>query len=365
MHEKAAVAVKMLAATMALGWSLAHAQPAQPTQQVKEGDVEVRDFRFQNGQTLPAVKLHYATLGTPTHGADGKVNNAVLLLHGTTGTGRAFLTPLMQKELFAPGQPLDASRYYIIMPDGLGRGGSSKPSDGQRAGFPRYGYTDVVEGHYRLLTEGLKVDHLRLVLGTSMGGMQTWIWGERHPDMMDALMPIASQPVAMSGRNWLWRRTLIEAIRNDPDWNGGNYTRQPTRWANAVPVFALMTQSAATLQKAAPTRDQVNQYFDKAVADSRALDANDYLYWFESSWDYNPEPDLGKIRAPLYAVNFADDMINAVDLGVMQRTVPKVPHARFVEMPESEHTFGHQTLQHPEVWKPYLVELLQGLPAAK
>ncbi|WP_066740306.1 alpha/beta fold hydrolase [Cupriavidus sp. D384] len=370
MHEKAATAMKMLAATAALGWSLAYAQPAQPTQptqplQAKEGDVEVRDFRFQNGQTLPAVKLHYATLGTPTRGADGKVNNAVLLLHGTTGTGRAFLTPLMQKELFAPGQPLDASRYYIIMPDGLGRGGSSKPSDGQRTGFPRYGYTDVVEGHYRLLTEGLKVDHLRLVLGTSMGGMQTWIWGERHPDMMDALMPVASQPVAMSGRNWLWRRTLIEAIRNDPDWNGGNYTRQPTRWTTAVPVFALMTQSAATLQKAAPTRDQVNQYFDKAVADSRSFDANDYLYWFESSWDYNPEPDLGKIRAPLYAVNFADDMINAVDLGVMQRTVPRVPRGRFVEMPESEHTFGHQTLQHPEVWKPYLVELLQGLPAAK
>lgn len=346
------------AVTLAAG--VAHAQTPTPALQVKEGDVVVNDFRFQDGQTLPNVKLHYYTVGTPTRGADGKVNNAVLLLHGTTGTGRAFLAPLMQKELFAPGQPLDASRYYIVMPDGIGRGGSSKPSDGMRTRFPRYGYQDVVEGHYRLLTEGLKVDHLRLVLGTSMGGMQTWIWGERHPDMIDALMPIASQPVAMSGRNWLWRRMLIDAIRTDPDWNSGNYTRQPARWANSVPLFALMTQSAATLQTAAPTRDQVNQYVDKTIADGGKLDANDYLYWFESSWDYNPEPELGKIRAPLYAVNFADDMINAVDLGVMQRTVPKVANGRYVEMPESERTYGHQTLAHPEVWKGYLSELLQA-----
>ncbi|MBV8158749.1 MAG: alpha/beta fold hydrolase [Dyella sp.] len=365
MKNKMAITVRGFAMAAALTCGMAYAQTQAPSMQPKEGDFEAHDFHFQNGQTLPTVKLHYATLGTPTRGADGKVNNAVLLLHGTTGTGSAYLTPLMQKELFAAGQPLDASRYYIIMPDGIGRGGSSKPSDGMRATFPRYGYNDVVEGHYRLLTEGLKVDHLRLVLGTSMGGMQTWVWGERHPDMMDALMPIASQPVAMSGRNWLWRRMLIEAIRNDPDWNGGNYTHQPKHWTHTVPLFSLITQSAATLQKAAPTRDQVNQYMDRTVSESRRVDANDYLYWFESSWDYNPEPELGKIRAPLYAVNFADDMINAVDLGVMQRTVPKVPKAKFVEMPESEHTYGHQTLQHPEVWKSYLVELLQNLPPQK
>jgi len=365
MKNKVAVAVRGFAVAAALACGLAYAQTQAPSMQPKEGDFEAHDFHFQNGQTLPTVKLHYATLGTPTRGADGKVNNAVLLLHGTTGTGSAYLTPLMQKELFAAGQPLDAARYYIIMPDGIGRGGSSKPSDGMRATFPRYGYNDVVEGHYRLLTEGLKVDRLRLVLGTSMGGMQTWVWGERHPDMMDALMPIASQPVTMSGRNWLWRRMLIEAIRNDPDWNGGNYSRQPKHWTHTVPVFSLMTQSAATLQKTAPTRDQVNQYMDRTVSESRRVDANDYLYWFESSWDYNPEPDLGKIRVPLYAVNFADDMINAVDLGIMQRTVPKVPKGKFVEMPESEHTYGHQTLQHPEVWKGYLVELLQSLPPQK
>ncbi len=359
------VGLKRLAVATLFACGIVHAQSTVPVMQPTEGDFEARDFHFQSGQTLPTVKLHYATLGTPTRGADGKINNAVLLLHGTTGTGRAYLTPLMQKELFAAGQPLDASRYYIIMPDGIGRGGSSKPSDALRANFPRYGYNDVVEGHYRLLTEGLKVDHLRLILGTSMGGMQTLVWGERHPDMMDALMPIASQPVAMSGRNWLWRRMLIDAIRNDPEWNGGNYTRQPTHWTRTTPVFALMTQSAATLQKAAPTRDQVNQYVDKTVADSRGVDANDYLYWFESSWDYNPEPDLGMIRAPLYAVNFADDMINAVDLGVMQRTVPKVRQGKYVEMPESVNTYGHQTLQHPEVWKPYLVELLKSLPAQK
>jgi homoserine O-acetyltransferase len=211
------VGLKRLAVATLFACGIVHAQSTVPVMQPTEGDFEARDFHFQSGQTLPTVKLHYATLGTPTRGADGKVNNAVLLLHGTTGTGRAYLTPLMQKELFAAGQPLDASRYYIIMPDGIGRGGSSKPSDALRANFPRYGYNDVVEGHYRLLTEGLKVDHLRLVLGTSMGGMQTWVWGERHPDMMDALMPIASQPVAMSGRNWLWRRMLIDAIRNDPE----------------------------------------------------------------------------------------------------------------------------------------------------
>lgn len=360
--RKARHGLMALALATAMGWSHAQAQTA-PALQPQEGDVVVRDFHFQDGQVLPSVKLHYATLGTPRRGADGKVSNAVLLLHGTTGTGRAFLAPAMQQELFAPGQPLDASRYFIIMPDGIGRGGSSKPSDGLRAAFPRYGYNDVVEGHYRLLTEGLHVDHLRLVLGTSMGGMQTWIWGEKHPDIMDALMPIASQPVAMAGRNWLWRRTLIEAIRSDPDWKNGNYSMQPVRWTDTVPLFALMTQSAVTLQASAPGREPVNQYFDKAVADARkSYDANDYLYWFESSWDYNPEQDLGKIRAPLYAVNFADDLINAVDLGVMQRTVPRVPNGRFVEVPQSSRTYGHQTLAHPEVWKGYLAQLLQELP---
>ena len=211
-------------------------------------DFVAHDFHFSDGTILPEVRIHYVTLGTPQRDAHGDVTNAVLLMHGTTGTGNAYLTPLMRKELFAPGEPLDASRYFIVMPDGLGRGGSTKPSDGMRMNFPHYGYGDVVEANHQLVVDGLKIRHLRLVLGTSMGGMQTWMWGERYPGMADALMPIASQPIAMAGRNWLWRQMIVAAIRNDPGWNGGDYSAQPVQWARTMPIFTIMTGNAARMR---------------------------------------------------------------------------------------------------------------------
>jgi homoserine O-acetyltransferase/O-succinyltransferase len=328
------------------------------TPQPVTGDYVAHDFHFSNGTTLPEVRIHYTTLGTLKRDAQGHATNAVLLLHGTTGTGRAWLAPAFQRELFAPGAPLDASRYFIVMPDGLGRGGSSKPSDGLHARFPHYGYGDVIEANHRMLVDGLGVDHLRIVLGTSMGGMQTWMWGERYPAMADALMPIASQPIPMAGRNWLWRQMVSGAIRNDPGWHDGDYTAQPTQWTRVMPIFAIMTGNPARMQTQAPDRAAATKLYDTLVADASRNDANDVLYWFESSWDYDPSPQLAQIRAPLFAVNFADDLINAADLGVMQKLVAQVPHGRFVEIPESAQSYGHQTLAHPEVWKPYLVELL-------
>ncbi|MDN7813389.1 alpha/beta fold hydrolase [Burkholderia gladioli] len=322
------------------------------------GDYLARDFRFSDGSVLPEVRLHYTTLGRLRRDAAGHATNAVLLLHGTTGSGAQFLTKSSRDALFAPGAPLDTSKYFVIVPDGLGRGGSSKPSDGLRARFPQYGYNDVVQGQYRLVTEGLKVDHLKLVLGTSMGGMQTWLWGEQHPAMMDALMPIASQPIAMAGRNWLWRQMVVGAIEHDPGWQQGDYASSPQQWIRTMPVFAIMTQNPRQLQLAAPDREAATKLYDSIVAQYAKYDANDVLYWFRSSSDYDPAPQLGRIRAKLFAVNFQDDLINATDLGAMQRLVPEVPGGRFVEIPEGAGSYGHQTLAHPEVWGKYLVQLL-------
>lgn len=333
--------------------------PAFPGQ--SEGDYVVKDFRFESGAKLPELKLHYTTLGTAHKNEKGEIDNAVLLLHGTTGTGKSFLAPSLGGELFGPGQPLDASRYYLILPDGLGRGGSSKPSDGLRMKFPRYGYGDVVTAQYRLVREGLGVKHLRLVLGTSMGGMQTWIWGERYPDAMDALMPVACLPVELSGRNMLWRRVVIEAIKTDPDWNEGNYTKQPTHFTRALPVFNIMTESASRLQDQAPTRAKADQLYDSLVAGFSKLDANDYLYWYESSYDYDPQAQLGKIKAKVLAVNFADDELNPPELGVMERELPRVKSARFVTVPAGPSSRGHQTLAVAALWKQHIAELLASL----
>lgn len=335
----------------------ARAATTEPASE-QAADFTEHDFHFSDGATLSDIHIHYATLGTPRRNAHGEINNAVLLMHGTTGTGRAFLAPAMRRELFAPGEPLDTSRYFIVIPDGLGRGGSSKPSDGMHARFPHYGYGDVVEANHRLLVEGLNIHHLRLVLGTSMGGMQTWMWGERYPEMADALMPIASQPIAMAGRNWLWRQMIVGAIRNDPGWQGGDYSVPPTQWTRVMPVFTIITNNPARMQSEAPNRDAATQMYENLVGTAGKTDANDVLYWFESSWDYNPAPELSKIRARLFAVNFADDLINAADLGVMQREMKAVPNGGFVEMPETAHSYGHQTLAHPDVWKPYLAQLL-------
>ena len=356
----ACFALLPLSSVAADGPSAAPAPAAEPALHFTTGDFVAHDFHFSDGSTLPEVRIHYTTLGTLRRDAHGRATNAVLLLHGTTGTGRAFLAPAMQRELFAPGAPLDANRYFVVMPDGLGRGGSTKPSDGLRARFPHYGYTDVIEAHHRMLVEGLKIDHLRLVLGTSMGGMQTWMWGERYPRMADALMPIASQPIPMAGRNWLWRQMVVGAVRNDPGWQGGDYATNPTQWTRVMPVFTIMTENPARMQTAAPDRESATHLYEAQIKRFGANDANDVLYWFESSWDYDPSKQLANIRAPLFAVNFKDDLINAADLGVMQRLVAHVPHGRFVEVPEGPNSYGHQTLAHPDVWRPYLIELLNS-----
>jgi homoserine O-acetyltransferase len=327
-----------------------------------EGNFVIRDFRFESGEMLPELRLHYQTLGTLRRDAEGRITNAVLLLHGTNIHG-AVLVANLGGQLFAEGQPLDAKRYYLIIPDSIGHGGSTKPSDGLRARFPRYGYKDMVKLHHRLVTEGLGVDHLRLVLGLSMGGMHTWLWGETYPDMMDALMPITSFPVQIAGHNFLWRRMLTEAIRKDPEWNAGNYEKQPSRWLSVLPVYNIMTLTPVRLYKAGPTRDKANELFDKIVDTGRkTLDANDSLYAFESSWDYDPEPNLGKIKAKLLSLNFADDMINPVELDVMGSAVAKIPNGRAITMSVTKEPYGHMNQAHPEIWKHHLAELLTSLP---
>ena len=344
--------------------SLLASVPGQPQVPApKEANHIVHDFRFQSGEVLPELRLHYTTLGEPRRDAQGHVTNAVLLLHGTTRTGKRFLDASFSKELYGSGQALDASRFYLIMPDGIGRGGSSKPSDGLRAHFPRYGYQDLVAAQHLLVTQGLGVEHLRLVLGTSMGGMQTWMWGETYPGMMDALMPIASLPTAITGRNFLWRRLVATAIRQDPDWAGGDYKAPPTHWVSVVPLFNMMADSATHLQTLGPTRAEAGTLYDKLVAEAlRTEDANNFLYWFESSWDYDPEGALDRITAPVMAVNFADDQINPIELGVMDKLIAKVPHGRYVLIPAGPGSLGHNTQTQAVLWQAHLQTLLEKAP---
>ena len=273
---------------------------APPLPQATEGDFVIKDFRFASGETLPELRIHYRTLGTPRKDAQGIVTNAVLIMHGTGGTGGQFAGRGFAGELFLPGQPLDVTQYFIVLPDDIGHGKSSKPSDGLRAKFPRYGYQDMLTAEHRLLTEGLGVNHLRLVMGTSMGGMHTWLWGERWPDFMDALMPLASVPGQISGRNRVWRRVVIDAIRNDPEWQGGNYTKQPQSARTAAQMLWLVSSNPVLRQRRAPTLAQADKEIDDYVANwLRTGDANDQLYALESSFDYDPGPGLEKIKAPL------------------------------------------------------------------
>jgi homoserine O-acetyltransferase len=311
-----------------------------------------RDFRFHTGEVLPELRLGYVTIGDPA-------GQPVLVLHGTGGSARGLLTPAFAGELFGPGQPLDASRYYLILPDNIGHGRSAKPSDGLRARFPRYGYRDMIAAQHRLLTEGLKVDHLRLVLGTSMGGMHTWLWGEAHPEFMDALLPLASLPAQISGRNRAWRRVIIDAIRHDPAWAGGEYRAQPPSLRTAAEMLFLMASNPVERQKEAPTREPADRVLDEYVLRTvGTMDANDVLYALESSGDYDPGPGLGRIRAPLVAINFADDLINPPELGLLEREIGRVPGGKAVLVPRSERTRGHGTHTLAAVWKHLLVELL-------
>jgi homoserine O-acetyltransferase len=320
-----------------------------------------KDFRFQTGESLPSLTLHYRTLGTPQRDAAGLVRNAVLILHGTGGSGAGFLSRTFGGELFGPGQLLDASRYFIVLPDGIGHGKSSKPSDGLHARFPHYGYEDMIAAQYRLITEGLGVQHLRLVMGTSMGGMHSWLWGQRYPDAMDALLPLASLPSQISGRNRVWRRIAIDAIRLDPQWRGGDYKEQPLGLRTAEQMLFLMGSNPVLRQQQMPDLAKSDTVFDAAVADSlRGADANDVLYQLEASHDYDPAPGLEKIRAPLLAINFADDLINPPELGILEREIKRVPHGRALVMPVTPLSRGHGTHTVAAVWKEHLAELLRS-----
>ena len=331
-----------------------------------QADHVLRDFRFASGETLPELRIHYRTLGRPRRSEEGKVVNAVLILHGTTGSGANFIRPEFAGELFSEGQPLDAGRYYLILPDGIGHGGSSKPSDSLHAKFPRFGYRDMIEAQYRLLTEGLKVDHLRLVIGTSMGGMHTWLWGETHPDFMDALLPLASLPAQISGRNRAWRRVIIDAIRNDPSWRGGEYRDQPPSLTTAAEMLFLMSSNPVERQKEAPTREAADRVLDDYVARIvKTSDANDVLYAVESSSDYDPAPGLGRIEAPLVAINFEDDLINPPELGLLEREIGRVKRGRAIVIPRSDRTRGHGTHTMAAVWKESLIALIGEAPTGR
>jgi homoserine O-acetyltransferase len=335
-------------------------QPAATPRPV-EGDVVLKNFRFTSGETLPELRLHYRTLGEPRRDAQGVVRNAVLILHGTGGTGGQFTGRTFAGELFGPGQPLDATRFYIILPDDIGHGGSSKPSDGLRATFPRYGYVDMVEAEYRLVTEGLGVNHLRLVMGTSMGGMHTWMWGSRYPDFMDALMPLASLPTQISGRNRAWRRVVIDAIRNDPEWKKGEYTSQPQSLRTAAQMLWLVSSNPLLRQRAAPALADADRMLDAYVANYlKTGDANNILYALEASRDYDPGPGLERITAPLLAINSADDIINPPELQILEKEIARVPKGRAIVLPLSDRTAGHGTHTLAAVWKSYLEELLRA-----
>ena len=336
-------------------------QDAKPYPTPVEGDYVARNFVFAAGDTLRELRIHYTTLGTPVRDATGRVRNAVLVMHGTTGDGRGFLSPTFAGHLFGAGQLLDATKYFIILPDGIGHGKSSRPSEGMHMRFPKYTYDDMVRAQYRLVTEGLGVNHLRLVMGTSMGAMHTWVWGYTYPDFMDALMPLASAPVEIAGRNRMLRQMIVGAIERDPEWKGGDSAAPPARGlTDAVHFLMIMTSSPLQWQKAAPTRAAADSFL---VANTRRyashLDANDMIYAFEASRTYDPSPHLARIRAPLLAVNSADDQVNPPELGIVEREIRKVPRGRFVLIPTSGATRGHGTHSVPAVWGAYLAELLE------
>jgi homoserine O-acetyltransferase len=323
----------------------------------KQGDWIARDFKFHTGQTMPELRLHYTTIGEAT-------GQPVLVLHGSGGSAASMLTPAFAGELFGAGQPLDASKYYIIIPDGLGHGRSSKPSDGMKTAFPKYDYDDMVDAQYRLIKEGLGIKHLRLVIGNSMGGMHAWIWGERYPRMMDALVPMASQPTAMAARNWILRRMMLETIRNDPDYNGGNYVRQPRMMKYALAAYGLAS-SGGTLayQNRAPTAEKADEMVDERLAMPVTADANDFIYQWQASHDYDASAGLSKIEATLLAINSADDERNPPETGVTVDAIKQVRNGRLYLIPASTETRGHGTTSNAKFYKQQIEELLRTAPS--
>jgi len=323
----------------------------------KQGDFIARDFKFHGGEVMPELKLHYATVGEPT-------GQPVLVLHGSGGSAASMLTPTFASELFGQGAPLDASKYYIVIPDGIGHGKSSKPSDGMKTAFPAYNYDDMVEAQYRLVKEGLGIKHLRLVIGNSMGGMHAWLWAEKYPDMMDAVVPMASQPTAMASRNWILRRMMIETIRNDPDYNNGNYTSQPRMMKYAVAAYGFAS-SGGTLayQNEAPTAEKADRIIDERLAVPVTTDANDFIYQWQASHDYDASARLSKIEATLLAINSVDDERNPPETGVIIDALRLVKNGRLYLIPASVETRGHGTTSSAKFYKQQLEELLRSTPS--
>jgi homoserine O-acetyltransferase len=343
-------------AFIAAGLALAQTPIKYP---VTEGDYATRNFKFKSGEELPELRLHYRTLGKPERDAQGRVKNAVLILHGTGGSGAQFLAPQFAGELYGPGQLLDINKYFIILPDGIGHGKSSKPSDGMHAHFPAYDYDDMVAAQHLLVTEGLGVQHLRLILGTSMGCMHSFVWGESYPDFMDALMPLACLPVQIAGRNRVWRRMVMDAIRNDPTWNGGEYKEEPKDGLLTAEDFLVIAGSAPLLmQKTLPTRDAADKYTEDAEKRAVTLDANDLIYQVNASRNYDPSPQLETIIAPVMWINSADDFINPPELGIAEKESKRLRNGTFILIPISEQTHGHGTHTWAVVWQSYLKQLL-------
>ena len=323
----------------------------------------IRNFKFESGETLPELRIHYIAFGTPRRDASGVVRNAVMVLHGTTGSGAGFTSRTFGGELFGPGQLLDTANYYVVLPDGIGHGKSSKPSDGLHARFPKYTYTDMVDAQHELLGKGLGVDHLRLVMGTSMGCMHAWVWGERYPTFVDGLVPLACAPTQIVGRNRMIRTMIMDAIRNDPGYDNGDYTTQPAGLRQAMGFLYLMTSAPKVQHKQAPARDKadsvIRAYLDQ---NTRTHDANDVVYAFNASRNYDPSPDLEKITAHVLAINSADDFVNPPELGNMEPLMSRVRHGRYVLLPITDQTRGHGTHSLPAIWKGYLAEFLKQLP---
>lgn len=329
-----------------------------------QGDFVARDFRFTTGEVLPELRLHYTTLGVPRRDAAGVVRNAVMVLHGTGGSGRSFLTPTYAGGLFGPGQLLDTTRYFIVLPDGIGHGASSKPSDGLRAKFPRYTYDDMVRAQYLLLTQGLGVNHLRFTMGTSMGCMHAWVWGYTYPEFADGLVPLACVPAAIVGRNRMMRKMMMDDIRQEPGYRGGEYTEQPIGLRSALQLLFMMGSAPLVQHQQAPTRDAADSVITAYLAARfRATDANDMVYQFDSSREYDPSPFLARITASVLAINSADDQVNPPELGLMERLMPQVAKGRFILLPITPQTRGHGTHSLPAVWGHLLGDFLKELPA--
>ena len=344
-----------------LGLLVAVIAPTQPgVAQGTQGDFVARNFQFASGEVLPELRLHYTVLGQPRRDGRGVVRNAVLILHGTGGTGCAFLSPIFAGVLFGPGQLLDTTRYYVVLPDGIGHGGSSKPSDGLRAKFPRYAYDDMVTSQHLLLTEGLRINHLRLVMGTSMGCMHSWVWGYTYPEFADGLVPLACAPAQIAGLNRIRRKLIIDDIRLDPAWKGGDYSDQPAAGLTAALQQLYLMSAAPLVQlRQAPTREAADSVIVAWLAARlKAVDANDMLYQFEASRDYDPSPHLEQVTAPVLAINSADDLVNPPELGIVERLMPRVPKGRFVLLSISPDTRGHGTHSVPAVWGGLLKEFL-------